>query len=951
MNLSGFYLWKYRKINFRKTYSEEFWTMLLMDIRCIQVALSSGQHRWEEWRDNQGSTPKPERIPTTYFTPTENGGFLVSCPVPPTPEYPWDDPLYSPIAFVVQKISPDVFEDFNIFENQVKQDVKKNIILCVSLGVLGLVLILSILAVMSKILTQPLTWIAYVARNIINNDSRSSKTYGENYESGDRNHMLEVDMRRESVKKNPNMSSTSRMDYEGAIVNCNNDPVHTTSKGNQLILNLDLEADNSECNDDDEVGFVNFDYNPKADKRLCCTLSTELQQLLEAFQSMLHGFSGDGVSEVAEPGLCEIRNYLTWHSDFAKLYECNQEDISKTERKVSNSTRATTMGSTSNSSISISDASHYHIQDCEAITPCLSRNSQSESSSSSFPSKSLHEHLAPPSDIIRDIGSQQYIPEDGEKNEDSIVSSSSLDIYLPGPPPGAAQVVVPAPSKVNVTSNLGTPRLDPRPILEYRDGSFGRIKTACSSKFFWWIVVLMALPVFFTSCIIGSIVSSSILVTLPKRWKQSAKQGSNNIEISAMKLIVDRKAATMENLIEGPARDIYLLARTTNWLIFGGVRKSSNIVDVDSTSERCKTYPKGECPNAKLCSCDWEYGWNATGGQCESTEGFTDARYLQRQWFEAQKLDSNPITGERISSPSVPTSSESTLWWKNVTELPGSEIGPSRTSGYDTLYNRVAVSSASAVMNFPLHNFPSGIHTERTLFGGYLAFAVDGLLLGWSGCDDWHSSNAHFVSTYENGASLTDDKLCANGKHGYDPRCQDWYVQGRDRYLRDAVHAHVTSPYKLPLRNQVAQTITSPITNPRTGEYVGQVALDFRLDYEYVLKRLDDESSFTFMITPHDDVLGSNVVYFSESEEMFEPAKIEDLIFKNELNDVNRDYFKGEILPLIKAGERGNSEFFLAQEDGSEVLGNLVMRLNDLTTAWKMKSTKTSRTKSIFLLL
>ena len=85
------------------------------------------------------------------------------------------------------------------------------------------------------------------------------------------------------------------------------------------------------------------------------------------------------------------------------------------------------------------------------------------------------------------------------------------------------------------------------------------------------------------------------------------------------------------------------------------------------------------------------------------------------------------------------------------------------------------------------------------------------------------------MSTYENGASLIDDDLCANGKYGYDPRCRSWYVQGRKTYLENDVPAHITPPYRDGLSDQIWQTITSPIANPKTGEYVGQVALDFKL--------------------------------------------------------------------------------------------------------------------------
>ena len=420
--------------------------------------------------------------------------------------------------------------------------------------------------------------------------------------------------------------------------------------------------------------------------------------------------------------------------------------------------------------------------------------------------------------------------------------------------------------------------------------------------------------------------SSSILYTLPTAWKESAKQGSNNIEMDALQLIADRKAAIIGNMMRGPARDLYLMTRTTNWLLFGGIQRSDTMTYMDSISEECKIYPENECPYSSPCSCDWEYGLNKTDGSCDMDGSVIDSRYLQQQWFEVQKLDSDPVTGSRRSSPSFPTylnSPESTFWWKNVSELPGFEHGPSGASGYKTLYDRVVVSSASSVFNFPIfnypsYNYPSGTRSARTSYGGYLAFADDGLVMGWSGCDNWHSSVSHFVSTNDNGASLIDKDLCANGKYGYDPRCQGWYAHGRESYLREDVPAHVTPPYNLALSDQIAQTITSPIANPKTGEYVGQVALDFSLNYERIVKMLDGDSSISFLITPSEDILGGDTVVSPGNEKGWGSAKIGDFLFLNEPDDSNRDYFEQQVLPLMKAGERGNTTFLFTKEDGSD---------------------------------
>ena len=411
-------------------------------------------------------------------------------------------------------------------------------------------------------------------------------------------------------------------------------------------------------------------------------------------------------------------------------------------------------------------------------------------------------------------------------------------------------------------------------------------------------------------------------MTLPKTWKENAKQGSNNIERDAMQLMADRKAAIIVNMMKSPARDLHLIARATNWLVFGGIERSELPTSLGSTSEDCKWFSEGKCPFSPSCSCDWDYENSATASKCDETNStIVDPRYLQQQWFEVQKTDSDPVTGNRRSSPSFPISLHSpasTVWWTNISDMPGSEVGFTGASGYKTLYDRAIVSSASSAFNFPLLNYPLGARKKRTTFGGYLAFADDGLMVGWSGCNDWHSSFSSFVSTIENGATLIDEDLCANGKHGYDPRCQSWYEGGRQCYVDHSSPAHVTPIYRDWRINKRAQTITSPIANPSTGEYVGQVALDFNLNYEFIAKMLDGESSLTFMITPDEDILGGNVVVSPGSGKEWASAKIEDLIFTNEPNETNSKNFKNEVLKRMKAGERGNTRISITNEDGFE---------------------------------
>jgi hypothetical protein len=476
-----------------------------------------------EWKRVKSSPPNtmpiPKPISSTYFTKTSDDGFLVSVPTPPVPYFPNDN--YVPYAFVVQKIPPSIFKEFDVFENRVREDVKKNIILCILLGVVGLILVLSILAVMSNILTQPLTWITIVARKIINND----------VQNGSRGRINSNDSNGDAMGNNQNskvLPSTS-IEY------------FSRGKTESIILEDDVPGMNldPEAADNDKVGFVNFDYHPEADANAWCTIGTELQQLLEAFQSMIHGFSGDGVSEVAEPGLCEIQNSLTWCSDFSKFYRRSIEEEGSfkkisSKRQASEATAATTVGSVegensfrilssnipvsdltqistvgSNNSQVVTDASYHHNPSNEmGDTYCVSPKPNHRDSSHNSRTSLLAAPLESMDELFERASAPQDQPsflssaiQDQDSSEECSVSQQ-LDtpasrfkhdniIMLPDRPPRTSQMIVPAPIKVNWTSTLNAPKFDPKPMFQKKERPFQKIKIACCSKLFWWIVVLM----------------------------------------------------------------------------------------------------------------------------------------------------------------------------------------------------------------------------------------------------------------------------------------------------------------------------------------------------------------------------------------------------------------------------------------------------------------------------
>jgi hypothetical protein len=445
----------------------------------------------------------------------------------------------------------------------------------------------------------------------------------------------------------------------------------------------------------------------------------------------------------------------------------------------------------------------------------------------------------------------------------------------------------------------------------------------CSSSLFWWIVMLMAFPVFLTNVIIGGIATSSVSGTIPI-WTENAEKSSDDIEKEILQFIADRKASIISTLVEGPARDLHLMTRITNWLFFEGIQRSDSLTEMDTATEECKeaVHHGEQCPyytaDRMPCSCDWEcqqemaYPWGCL------EYNVSDSRYLQRNEFVVQKLDSDPVTGNRKSSPSFPELSNSpinTSWWKDVFELPGAEKGTA-ASGYRTLFDRVAVSSASSIFNFPVYNYATSLNREKQFLGGFLAFDDDGLFTGWNGCNYGHATYSGFESSPVNGAFLVDPVLCPEGKFGYDPRCRSWYAIGKEKYLNWSIPVHATSPYRFASNGVIASSITSPIAHPESKEYVGQVLLDYLPQGLDVALHLLEEP-LSFIVTPGEDVLGGDTVIGPNKTEGWKSAPIGDLIFLYEPNSTNRDYFEEEILALMKDGQRGQKEFSWTKKDGS----------------------------------
>ena len=134
--------------------------------------------------------------------------------------------------------------------------------------------------------------------------------------------------------------------------------------------------------------------------------------------------------------------------------------------------------------------------------------------------------------------------------------------------------------------------------------------------------------------------------------------------------------------------------------------------------------------------------------------------------------------------------------------------------------------------------------------------------------------------------------------------------------------AFCAAPYEFASTKIIASSITSVIANPSSGEYAGQVLLDYLpIGVTSLVRALKEPVSF--LITPGEDVLGGDTVVGPNRSAGWESSSIGDLLFpfEKELSE-NRAYFETNILPLMKSGLKSTwdeqVQFFLTDEDGQE---------------------------------
>jgi hypothetical protein len=611
-------------------------------------------------------------------------------------------------------------------------------------------------------------------------------------------------------------------------------------------------------NGDDAVSPADNSKSTKADLegQTETRFTTELSKLVFEFRNMIIGFSGVGAASVAQSDQHEIKNEMTWQSDYQQLYAFSANAI-------------------------------------ENMSVRMTKHAEEDTS--------------------KDTGTST------NPKQPSIVEIAKE--------PEVHPAIVLAPPKKNTSRNVVAAVA---PIKTTAMEKFLQKELqAYKSSLFWWIVLLIALPLVLTNAAICFLVSFKIGSSFPE-WHEKAAVQSTKLEMDALNSYTFLKAAQAGMCVHDTVRELHFLTRVAGWLFFDGLERSNAFCEVEQGAQECASSPPDEScpffddPNRAVCACQWHDLYDVRGN-CSNNFTDLEARERQRLYFFGQARDANNATGDRRSAPSfgpgIDDSPSRTLWWDNVDDVPGS-YKRSNSSGFETTYDRIRVASATTITNIALFNYERAIHEEKERLTSGISFDADGLSLGYSGCNHQFTAASNFESTTSNMASSISPALCPEGKFGYDPRCRNWYDSGKKRYMANRDPVYITAPYEFALEASsfFATTATSPIANPSTNEYVGQVFSDFRsTDVRNLFHTLEDDDFCPFVVAIEDDINGGNTVVppGKLSNTIWESKSIEDLVLRydNSTSEL-KESFKANVLALMKNGTQSYREFSRTNLDG-----------------------------------
>jgi hypothetical protein len=591
-----------------------------------------------------------------------------------------------------------------------------------------------------------------------------------------------------------------------------------------------------------------------------CSPTTEIDQLVAEFRAMVHGFSGKGLPKVAVVDPFEIQNRLTWHSDFHQLYK--RETIpprSKARREISEATRST---------------------EASSLGPCHDDQGNCATAKETTPDEPVQVDTNPVPSAIVPL-SLTVVPAPPKKNQGSnILCANGIDESK------GRKDVVPGEKSIRWTD----------------------------SSLYWWILGLVVLPLL---VIIGTIVAVtySTIVTRIPAWMHDLEQASFEVELQSLVSYAQVSALGARSNMRSPTRDVYFVGRVAGWLASGGVDASVGLTEIQEQTSGCQFDLSEESCVVRndaesKCSCYWED--SVDDHPCSETVSNVNNTKSTLYWM-AQSRDANPETGSRVEASSYPEhdwAPNATSWWNDTQTVPGVELGDSRI-GVSTTYDRIQVSSAVGVVEFPVLNYRTALGQNSVNLATYIAFEDDGLMSGLAGCGHPNAYGAYFQSSTEYVS-----QICPEGKFGYDPRCRPFYVKGKERWLNHTEPISIGHQHSYADSDSfVASTISMVLHNTLENEFLGIVGIDVSLSQIHHTSRSRKGHWTSLLLNPID---GYGVRYDSDlghDHTSHRAVPVQDLLFL--AHDVSsRAFFTEHIFPDLLMGGEGWVRFARLGESG-----------------------------------
>jgi hypothetical protein len=402
------------------------------------------------------------------------------------------------------------------------------------------------------------------------------------------------------------------------------------------------------------------------------------------------------------------------------------------------------------------------------------------------------------------------------------------------------------------------------------------------SPLYWNVLCWIAFPLLAAIAAIMITVGFQLIDKFPK-WINEANMTSFDLEVEHLKSSTTLVKKHMEQIFVQPIHDLYTIQRISGWLLFGAMNQSDGFTDIEmELAEECKYFDDiSKCTfltneNRSPCPCAWNdpwvRSWDRTCSEDDGNETLaSDPRYQQKLWYL------NQVRKEDEVYPEVNFSPNSTSWYTDPFELPGSDSGTDAEQ-YLTNYDRARVASTLSSIIFPVYNHGTDARADgpsASSMSGYISFEASGEYGGFSGCNYDAAGYAHFQSSDVNNAHKISD-FCPKGQFGYDPRCRGWYDSAKQHALATDGGMYITPPYKYATSDEIGITAVAPLIDPKTGEFVGNNLLDFTTTE--ISQVFDKTKVNIYAVILPNTTDGQNVISSTESTDKSAARSIHDLL-------------------------------------------------------------------------